>query len=70
MNHNPIFSVVGGRKNFLVLASLTIAGASALWGTTTEAELLEFLKWILGIGVAGHAVEGGMEAIGKKVNGG
>ncbi len=66
MKHNVMFSAVGGRKNFLVLLVLVMGGFLAWRGMVSSSEFLEFMKWVLGLGVAGHAVEGGLGGLRKK----
>jgi hypothetical protein len=48
---------------------MAIVTLMAYRGDITGPELTEALKWMLGIGVAGHALKGGAEAIGRGLNG-
>jgi len=63
---NPIFSILGGRKNFLVILGIVITVLMRYIdpeGLTSE-QLVEWVTALTGLGVAGHAIEGGLEKLG------
>jgi hypothetical protein len=64
---NIVFDIFGGRKNTLVLVA--IIASAVLCGTNDlpVEDFTEALKWLVGIGVGGHALEGGLKSFnGKK----